>query len=108
MKKGQKIVMAFEDDTMYIEHFVEHPRHIEFQILADKNGKYYFMEMNTRIQVEHPITESVTVSELAKKADITRTTLDFLISCKGLMLIAIIFYILSFYMYNGKWKGVML
>lgn len=29
--------MSFGDDTMYIEHFVEHPRHIEFQILADKN-----------------------------------------------------------------------
>ena len=30
--------MAFGDNTMYIEHFVEHPRHIEFQILADKYG----------------------------------------------------------------------
>ena len=112
---------AFGDDTMYIEHFVEHPRHIEFQILADskgnvihlgerdcsiqrnhqkghrggslpgylrqtaekrwgrrrvkaakaahyvnagtieflleKNEQFYFMEMNTRIQVEHPVTE---------------------------------------------------
>lgn len=122
--------MAFGDDTMYIEHFVEHPRHIEFQILADKygnvvhlgerdcslqrnhqkiieeapssalseelreemgqvavraakaanyenagtieflldkNGKYYFMEMNTRIQVEHPITESVTGIDIVKE-----------------------------------------
>ena len=30
--------MAFGDDTMYIEHFVRHPRHIEFQILADEMG----------------------------------------------------------------------
>ena len=30
--------MAFGDGTMYLEHFVEHPRHIEFQILADKYG----------------------------------------------------------------------
>lgn len=122
--------MAFGDDTMYIEHFVEHPRHIEFQILADKygnvvhlgerdcslqrnhqkiieeapscalseqlrdemgqmavraakaagyenagtiefllekTGKYYFMEMNTRIQVEHPITESVTGIDIVKE-----------------------------------------
>ncbi|MCI8955541.1 MAG: acetyl-CoA carboxylase biotin carboxylase subunit [Eubacterium sp.] len=122
--------MAFGDDTMYIEHFVEHPRHIEFQILADrygnvvhlgerdcslqrnhqkiieeapssalskelrnemgqmavkaavaagyenagtieflleKTGKYYFMEMNTRIQVEHPITESITGIDIVKE-----------------------------------------
>ena len=122
--------MAFGDDTMYIEHFVEHPRHIEFQILADsqgnvihlgerdcsiqrnhqkvieeapcaaisdklrkkmgeaavkaakaaryvnagtieflleKNEKFYFMEMNTRIQVEHPVTEMVTGLDLIKE-----------------------------------------
>lgn len=122
--------MAFGDGTMYIEHFVEHPRHIEFQILADsqghvihlgerdcsvqrnhqkmieespsaavsdelrkkmgeaavkaakaahyvnagtieflleKNEKFYFMEMNTRIQVEHPVTEWVTGMDLIKE-----------------------------------------
>ena len=122
--------MAFGDNTMYIEHFVEHPRHIEFQILADKygnvvhlgerdcslqrnhqkiieeapssalseelrkemgetavraakaagyenagtiefllekTGKYYFMEMNTRIQVEHPITENITGIDIVKE-----------------------------------------
>jgi acetyl-CoA carboxylase biotin carboxylase subunit len=121
---------AFGDDTMYVEKFVENPRHIEFQILADsfgntvylgerdcsiqrrnqkvleeapspimseslrsemgeiavkaaravnyknagtieflvdKYGKYYFMEMNTRIQVEHPITEMVTGIDLVKE-----------------------------------------
>ena len=122
--------MAFGDDTMYIEHFVQHPRHIEFQILADKHGNvihlgerdcsvqrnhqkmieespsialseemrkkmgdaavkaakaadytnagtieflleksgnFYFMEMNTRIQVEHPVTEWVTGIDLIKE-----------------------------------------
>lgn len=122
--------MAFGDGTMYIEHFVRHPRHIEFQILADKhgnavhlgerdcsiqrnhqkmieespsialspkkrdkmgqaavkaakaahyssagtiefllekNGNFYFMEMNTRIQVEHPVTEWVTGIDLIKE-----------------------------------------
>ncbi len=121
---------AFGDGTMYIEHFVEHPRHIEFQILADsfgnvihlgerdcsiqrnhqklieespsaaiseelrakmgeaavkaakaagyknagtieflleKNQNFYFMEMNTRIQVEHPVTEWVTGMDLIKE-----------------------------------------
>ena len=122
--------MAFADSTMYIEHFVENPRHIEFQILADKygnvihlgerdcsiqrnhqkmieespsaavspelrekmghaavtaakaagyvnagtiefllepDGKFWFMEMNTRIQVEHPVTEWVTGIDLVKE-----------------------------------------
>ena len=122
--------MAFGDNTMYIEHYVQHPRHIEFQILADQygniihlgerdcsiqrnhqkmieespsialseelrqemgqtavraaraagyvnagtiefllenSGKYYFMEMNTRIQVEHPVTEWVTGIDLIKE-----------------------------------------
>lgn len=121
---------AFGDDTMYIEHFIGSPRHIEFQILADKYGntihlgerdcsiqrnhqklieespsialteemrswmgavavkaakaagytnagtieflldrdnKFYFMEMNTRIQVEHPVTEWVTGIDLIKE-----------------------------------------
>lgn len=123
-------VKGFSDDTMYIERFVEHPRHIEFQILADshgnvvhlgerdcsiqrrhqkvleespsvaisdelrkkmgdmavraaravgyenagtieflldKNKEFYFMEMNTRIQVEHPVTEAVTDMDLIKE-----------------------------------------
>ena len=38
---------------------------IEF--LVDKHGKFYFMEMNTRIQVEHPITEEVTDYDLIKE-----------------------------------------
>ena len=117
----QESLLAFGDDTLFIEKYVSNPRHIEIQILADKHGqvlhlgerdctiqrrfqkiieeapspvidqvtreemcqssirlakevaydsvgtveylfdldsgKYYFMEMNTRIQVEHPVTE---------------------------------------------------
>ena len=37
------------------------------EFLLDKNNNYYFMEMNTRIQVEHPITEMVTGVDLLKE-----------------------------------------
>lgn len=123
-------VKGFSDDTMYIEKYIEQPRHIEFQILADSHGhvvhlgerdcsiqrrhqkvieeapsaaispelrkemgetavkaaravgyvnagtieflldkhkQFYFMEMNTRIQVEHPVTEAVTGIDLIKE-----------------------------------------
>lgn len=123
-------VKGFSDDTMYLERFVENPRHIEFQIMADKYGNvvhlgerdcsiqrrhqkvleespsiaiseelrkkmgetavkaakavgyenagtieflldknknFYFMEMNTRIQVEHPVTELVSGLDLIKE-----------------------------------------
>ncbi len=121
---------AFGNDDVYLEKFVEEPRHIEFQILADehgnvihlgerdcsiqrrhqkmleeapspaladdlrekmgeiavkvaksvnyenagtveflldKNNDFYFIEMNTRIQVEHPITEMITGVDLIKE-----------------------------------------
>ena len=46
--------MAFGDNTMYIEHFVENPRHIEFQILADKYGNVIHLgERDCSIQRNH-------------------------------------------------------
>ena len=120
---------AFGDDTVFLEKYIDKPRHIEFQILGDEHGNvihlferecsvqrrhqkiieetpspvmtvnlrkkmgeaavaaakavkysnagtvefmvdgnlnFYFMEMNTRLQVEHPITEMTTGIDLAK------------------------------------------
>ena len=120
---------AFNDGSVYIERYIEQPRHIEIQVLADEfgecvhlgerecsiqrrhqklmeeapstvltpelrktmgdaavaackklgyssagtveflldvHGNYYFMEMNTRIQVEHPVTEMVTLADIVR------------------------------------------
>jgi len=120
---------AFNDDRIYMEKFLQNPRHIEFQILTDNHGngihlgerdcslqrrhqkvieecpasdisskvrekignmcvtaainmgytglgtfeflyeggKFFFIEMNTRVQVEHPVTELVTGIDLVKE-----------------------------------------
>ncbi|HIP81451.1 MAG TPA: acetyl-CoA carboxylase biotin carboxylase subunit [Leucothrix mucor] len=120
---------AFNNDVVFMEKFLEKPRHIEFQVLADshgnaihlcerdcsmqrrnqkvveeapapgitvqqrkktgesvakacvdigyrgagtfeflyENGEFYFIEMNTRLQVEHPVTEQITGVDLVKQ-----------------------------------------
>ena len=126
----QEAKIAFNDDSIYLEKFVENPRHVEIQILADEHGNvihlgerdcsiqrrnqkileetpsiflseetrrkmgetainavkeigytnagtieflvdknqdFYFMEMNTRVQVEHPVTEMVTGVDIIKE-----------------------------------------
>lgn len=126
----QEAKISFNDDSIYIEKFVENPRHVEIQVLADeygnvihlgerdcsvqrrnqkvleetpsmilndktrkkmydatvkavkeigyssagtieylvdKNLDFYFMEMNTRVQVEHPITEAVSGIDIVKE-----------------------------------------
>ena len=126
----QEAKISFNDDSIYIEKFVENPRHVEIQVLADEHGNgihlgerdcsvqrrnqkiieetpasiindetrkkmgevavkavkeigytnagtieflvdknkdFYFMEMNTRVQVEHPVTEMVTGIDIIKE-----------------------------------------
>ncbi len=126
----QEAKVSFNDDSLYLEKFIENPRHVEIQVLADEHGNcvhlgerdcsiqrrnqkmieetpsgildektrkmmgetavkavkeigytnagtieflvdknkdFYFMEMNTRVQVEHPITEMVTGIDIVKE-----------------------------------------
>ncbi len=126
----QEASVSFNDDSIYMEKYIENPRHVEIQILADehkncvhlgerdcsvqrrnqkvleetpssildnktrkkmgeiavkaaleigytnagtmeflvdKNKDFYFMEMNTRVQVEHPVTEMVTGLDIIKE-----------------------------------------
>jgi acetyl-CoA carboxylase, biotin carboxylase subunit len=126
----QEAAAAFGNGDLYLEKYVEHPRHIEFQVLADEHGnvvslgerecsiqrrhqklleespsvalsdkmrrrmgaividaakavqytnagtfeflmdpggRFYFMEANTRLQVEHPVTEMVTGIDIVKE-----------------------------------------
>ncbi len=126
----REALKAFADDSIYIEKYIENPRHIEVQIIADMHGNYahlferecsvqrrhqkiieespssfvddvtrgkitraainaaeacgyynagtieflmdadknfYFLEMNTRIQVEHPVTEMITGIDLVRE-----------------------------------------
>ena len=126
----QEAKISFNDDSIYLEKYIEEPRHVEIQVLADEHGNcihlgerdcsiqrknqkvieetpcsvidskirekmgqtavkavkeigytnagtieflldknkdFYFMEMNTRVQVEHPVTEMVTDVDIIKE-----------------------------------------
>jgi len=62
-KTRKKIIKAVEDATS----FIDYQSLGTFEFLVDKNKKYYFMEANTRVQVEHPITEMIYGIDLIKE-----------------------------------------
>ena len=47
-------VKGFSDDTMYIEKYIEKPRHIEFQIMADKHGNVVHLGERGLLHPETP------------------------------------------------------
>jgi len=55
------------EKAVAIARFVKYRNAGTIEFLMDENSKYYFMEMNTRIQVEHPVTEMVTGIDLVKE-----------------------------------------
>jgi acetyl-CoA carboxylase biotin carboxylase subunit len=55
------------DMAVTIAKLVKYRNAGTIEFLMDESGKYYFMEMNTRIQVEHPVTEMVTGIDLVKE-----------------------------------------
>src|SRR5918998_835760 len=86
-REGEKF---FSDPTVYVERYLPDPRHVEVQVLADGEGNvihlgerdcsiqrrhqkliedrdYFFLEMNTRVQVEHCVTEMVTGIDIVRE-----------------------------------------
>lgn len=72
LEESPSVVMSEEKRQLIGETAVRAAKAVSYQnagtieFLMDKSGEFYFMEMNTRIQVEHPVTEMVTGVDLVK------------------------------------------
>jgi len=64
---SQKLRKAMGEAAIKVAKAVNYKSIGTVEFLLDKDGKFYFMEMNTRIQVEHPVTEMVTSIDLVKE-----------------------------------------
>jgi len=56
----QKVKQSLYDSALKIAELINYVGAGTVEFLLDKNNRFYFMEMNTRLQVEHPVTEAVT------------------------------------------------
>ena len=72
LEESPSVIMSEEKRRLIGETAVRAAKAVSYQnagtieFLMDKSGEFYFMEMNTRIQVEHPVTEMVTGVDLVK------------------------------------------
>ncbi|MCB9233825.1 MAG: acetyl-CoA carboxylase biotin carboxylase subunit [Bacteroidia bacterium] len=64
---SKKLRQKMGDAAVKAAKFVNYEGAGTIEFLLDKNGRFYFMEMNTRIQVEHPVTEEIFNYDLIKE-----------------------------------------
>ncbi len=64
---SEELRSAIGNDAVAAAKAVSYENAGTIEFLLDKDGHYYFMEMNTRIQVEHPVTEMVTGIDIVKE-----------------------------------------